>query len=66
MTTTKQDPSLIEELQKPAKLEFRIVNVKADAPIPIQEGEEWTDDEGIPFGCRMFISAFTRSDVESP
>ena len=48
-TTTKQDPSLIEELQKPAKLEFRIVNVKADAPIPIQEGEEWTDDEGIPF-----------------
>ena len=48
-TTTKQDPSLIEELQKPAKLEFRIVNVRADAPIPIQEGEEWTDDEGIPF-----------------
>ncbi|MEC8013060.1 MAG: protein translocase subunit SecD [Verrucomicrobiota bacterium] len=48
-TTTKQDPSLIEELQKPARLEFRIVNVRSDAPIPVQEGEEWTDDEGIPY-----------------
>ena len=34
---------------KPAKLEFRIVNVSSTAPIPIQEGEEWTDDEGIPY-----------------
>ena len=47
--TTKQDPGIIEELQKPAKLEFRIVNVNADAPIPVQEGEEWTDDEDIPY-----------------
>ncbi len=47
-TTTKQDPSLIEELQKPAKLEFRIVNVSSSAPVPAQVGEEWTDDEGIP------------------
>ncbi|MAL85052.1 MAG: protein translocase subunit SecDF [Opitutae bacterium] len=47
--TTKQDPGIIEELQKPAKLEFRIVNVSSTAPIPIQEGEEWTDDEGIPY-----------------
>ena len=46
--TTKQDPGIIEELQKPAKLEFRIVNVSSTAPIPIQEGEEWTDDE-IPY-----------------
>ena len=27
--TTKQDPGIIEELQKPAKLEFRIVNVNS-------------------------------------
>ena len=47
--TTKQDPGIIEELQKPAKLEFRIVNVNSQATVPIQEGEEWTDDEGIPY-----------------
>ncbi len=47
--TTKQDPGIIEELQKPAKLEFRIVNVNSQAPTPLQEGEEWTDDEGIPY-----------------
>ena len=47
--TTKQDPGMIEELQKPAKLEFRIVNVNANAPVPLQEGEEWTDDDGIPY-----------------
>ena len=46
--TTKQDPGIIEELQKPAKLEFRIVNVNTQAPVPLQEGEEWTDDEGVP------------------
>jgi SecD/SecF fusion protein len=51
--TTKQDPGIIEELQKPAKLEFRVVNVNADAPIPLQEGEEWTDDEGIPYVAMM-------------
>ena len=47
--TTKQDPGIIEELQKPAKLEFRIVNVDSQATVPLQEGEEWTDDEGIPY-----------------
>ena len=47
--TTKQDPGIIEELQKPAKLEFRVVNVNAQAPVPLQEGEEWTDEEGIPY-----------------
>ena len=31
-TTTKQDPSLIEELQNLAKLEFRIVNVSNGTP----------------------------------
>ena len=30
---------------KPAKLEFRIVNTDANAPLPMQEGEEWTDEE---------------------
>ena len=47
--TTKQDPGIIRELQKPAKLEFRIVNVNTQAPLPLQEGEEWTDEEGIPY-----------------
>lgn len=47
--TTKQDPGIIEELQKPAKLEFRIVNVDSQAEVPLQEGQEWTDEEGIPY-----------------
>ena len=47
--TTKQDPGIIEELQKPAKLEFRIVNVDSQAEVPLQEGQEWTDKEGIPY-----------------
>ena len=55
--TTKQDPGIIEELQKPAKLEFRIVNVNTQAPVPLQEGEEWTDEEGIPY------TAMIRSDA---
>ncbi|MDA8990698.1 protein translocase subunit SecD [Opitutales bacterium] len=55
--TTKQDPGMVEDLQKPAKLEFRIVNVDSNAPPP-QTGEEWTDDEGIPY------VAMLRSDAE--
>ena len=55
--TTKQDPDMVEDLQKPAKLEFRIVNVDSNAP-PAQAGEEWTDDEGIPY------VAMLRSDAE--
>jgi len=47
--TTKQDPGIINELQKPAKLEFRIVNTNSNAPVPVQEGEEWTDEDGIPY-----------------
>ena len=56
--TTKQDPGIINELQKPAKLEFRIVNTNSEAPVPVQEGEEWTDDEGIPY------IALLRSDAQ--
>ena len=56
--TTKQDPGIINELQKPAKLEFRIVNTNSNAPIPIQEGEEWTDEDGIPY------VALLRSDAQ--
>jgi len=56
--TTKQDPGIISELQKPAKLEFRIVNTNAEAPVPVLEGEEWTDDEGIPY------VALLRSDAQ--
>ena len=56
--TTKQDPGIINELQKPAKLEFRIVNTNSEAPIPVQEGEEWTDEEGIPY------VALLRSDAQ--
>ena len=55
--TTKQDPGMVEDLQKPAKLEFRIVNVDSNARPP-QTGEEWTDDEGIPY------VAMLRSDAE--
>ena len=55
--TTKQDPGMVEDLQKPAKLEFRIVNVDSNSP-PAQTGEEWTDDEGIPY------VAMLRSDAE--
>ena len=55
--TTKQDPGMVEDLQKPAKLEFRIVNVDSNAPPP-QTGEEWTDDEGIPY------VAMLRSDAD--
>ena len=46
--TTKQDPGIIEELQKPAKLEFRIVSTSTNAPPTSIEGEEWTDEEDIP------------------
>ena len=56
--TTKQDPGIINELQKPAKLEFRIVNSNSEAPVPVQEGEEWTDEEGIPY------VALLRSDAQ--
>ena len=56
--TTKQDPGMVEDLQKPAKLEFRIVNVDSNVP-PAQTGEEWTDDEGIPY------VAMLRSDAEA-
>jgi len=56
--TTKQDPGIINELQKPAKLEFRIVNTNSEAPVPVQEGEEWTDEEGIPY------VALLRSDAQ--
>ncbi len=55
--TTKQDPGMVEDLQKPAKLEFRIVNVDSNAPPP-QAGETWTDDEGIPY------VAMQRGDAE--
>jgi SecD/SecF fusion protein len=56
--TTKQDPGIINELQKPAKLEFRIVNTNSEAPVPVQEGEKWTDEEGIPY------VALLRSDAQ--
>ena len=56
--TTKQDTGMVEDLQKPAKLEFRIVNVYSNAP-PAQTGEDWTDDEGIPY------VAMLRSDAEA-
>jgi SecD/SecF fusion protein len=56
--TTKQDPGIINELQKPAKLEFRIVNTNSNAPVPVQEGEEWTDEDGIPY------VALLRSDAQ--
>lgn len=47
--TSKQNPGILEELQKPAKLEFRIVNVNSNVPPPTQEGEQWTDEDDIPY-----------------
>ncbi len=56
--TTKEDPGIIKELQKPAKLEFRIVNTDPGAPESIQEDEVWTDQEGVPY------VAMLRSDAQ--
>ena len=56
--TSKQNPEIIEELQKPAKLEFRIVYVGSEAPLSPTEGDMWTDDEDIPY------VAMLRSDAE--
>ena len=56
--TSKQNPGIVEELQKPAKLEFRIVNVNSNFPPPMKEGEEDTDDEDIPY------VAMLRSDAQ--
>ena len=49
---------MIENLQKPAKLEFRIVKVDSSVRQPTEENEDWTDDEGILY--RSMI----RSDAE--
>jgi SecD/SecF fusion protein len=56
--TSKQNPGMIENLQKPAKLEFRIVNVDSNVRQPTEESEDWTDDEGILF------RSMTKSDAE--
>ena len=56
--TTKQKPGMIENLQKPAKLEFRIVNVDSSVRQPTEENEDWTDDEGILYRSML------RSDAE--
>lgn len=56
--TTKQNPGMIENLQKPAKLEFRIVNVDSSVRQPTEENEDWTDDEGILYRSML------RSDAE--
>jgi SecD/SecF fusion protein len=56
--TTKQNPGMIEDLQRPAKLEFRIVNVDSSARQPTEENEDWTNDEGILY------RSMTRSDAE--
>jgi SecD/SecF fusion protein len=45
--TTKQNPGMIENLQKPAKLEFRIVNNDSSVRQPSEENQDWTSDEGI-------------------
>jgi len=56
--TSKENPEIIEGLQKPAKLEFRIVNVDSNFPPPSQEGQQETDDEDIPY------VAMLRSDAQ--
>ena len=51
--TSKQNPGMIDELQKPAKLEFRIVNVNSGIQQPVSVDENMTDDQGIPFVSMM-------------
>lgn len=45
--TTTQNPEMIEELQRPARLAFHVVSVDRAAPAPIA-GEDWVNDDGIP------------------
>ena len=49
---------IYEELWRPAKLEFRIVNVDSTIRQPTEDNEQWISDEGI-----LYIS-MTRSDAE--
>ncbi len=46
--TTSQNPEMIEELQRPARLAFHIVNVDQNARANPTAGEEWVSDDGIP------------------
>ena len=57
-TTSKDNPEMVETLQKPAKLEFRIVNVNSNFAPPTQEGQLETDEEDIPY------EAMLRSDAQ--
>ena len=56
--TTKQDPGMVDDLQKPAKLEFRKVNVNSNFAPPTEVGETRPDEEGIPY------VAMLRSDAD--
>ncbi|MBT3570703.1 MAG: hypothetical protein HN494_17780, partial [Opitutae bacterium] len=47
--TTKQNPEMIEELQRPARLAFHMVSVDPKAPVNPLEGDEWVNDDGTPF-----------------
>ena len=47
--TTKQNPEMIEELQRPARLAFHMVSVDTKAPVNPLEGDEWVNDDGTPF-----------------
>ena len=46
--TTTQNPEMIEELQRPARLAFHVVSVNPSAPANPIAGEEWVNDDGIP------------------
>jgi SecD/SecF fusion protein len=47
--TTKQNPEMIEELQRPARLAFHMVSVDPKAPVNPLEGDDWVNDDGTPF-----------------
>ncbi len=47
--TTKQNPEMIEELQRPARLAFHMVSIDPAAPANPLEDDEWINDDGTPF-----------------
>ena len=47
--TTKENPEMIEELQRPARLAFHMVSIDPKAPVNPLEGDEWVNDDGTPF-----------------
>ena len=61
--TTKQDPGKVEDLQKPAKLEFRIVNVDSNASTSSNRGGM---DRRRRYPLRCHVGAVTLNPMKDP